>query len=302
MTEELEKLQPSELTHRALAGVGEGVAGTAKASIWNLGLLALAPLVRKGRLAPANLPEQFRTGTSEELADLAHRMSIAGGRDPSKGRPLRLDVLKEPGKASLFMEGKVKGRMPRDRLRISKGVSPETLAHEMGHATGNTRADRFLREISRHARKKPALFAPGLLALTGALGGGEEGEPHALAKAAPLLGAAQMASILGEETRANIRGAKILEKLRYAMPLKKKLKMFIPTASYLGKAGLLIGAPLGVLKGIAEYNKARQQGQSMSLQNLLAGTPSQIAQTPQLEEVQKTWAERLGPQQTQPNK
>jgi hypothetical protein len=294
MTEELEKLQPSELIHRALAGAGEGVSGFAKSSIGNLGLLALVPLIRKGRIAPEGLPEKFKTQSSEELADLAHRMSMAGGRDPSKGKQLQIEFNKEPGKASLFMESSAKGRAPRDMLRVSKGVSPETLAHEVGHATSGTKAGRFLRSISRYARSKPARFLPSLLALSGAIGPKDQEEPHLLAKAAPLIGGAQLASILGEETRANIRGIKILEKLRYAMPFKKKLKMFLPTSTYLGKAGLLVGAPLGILKGITEYNKAQKAGRPMTLQNLLAAHPSQIAATPPLEEVKQDWAGRLG--------
>ena len=294
MTDELEKLQPSELVHRALAGVGEGVRGAALSSIGNLGLLALAPLIRKGRVAPEGLPTQFKTQTSEQLADLAYRMSMAGGRDPSQGRQLKLDILKDPNKASLLREGKVKGRAPRDILRVSKGISPETLAHEVGHATAKTKTDDVIRSIAAWARKKPAKFAPGLLALSGILGPKDQTEPHLLAKAAPLLGGAQLAATLAEESRANIRGTQILEKLRYKMPMTKKLKMFLPTSSYLGKAGLLVGMPLGILHGISEYNKAQQAGQPMTLQNLMRGTPSQIAKTPPLEDVQKYWAERLG--------
>jgi len=294
MPDEQQELQPSEKAHRALAGLSEGVAGATKASIGNIGLLALAPFIRRGRSAPPDLPPQFKTDTREALANLVATMT--GGQNPSEGRNLRLDVLDEPGKASLHVESRVKGRAPKDWLRLSRGISPETVAHEVGHATTGNKLERFSRYLSGIARSKPASFLPSLLALTGSIGPeGKDGEPHALAKAAPYVGGAQLASILGEETRANIRGARILDKIKYpgAKSLRTKLKLLLPTLSYLGKAGLLVGAPLGVLKGMTEYGKARSAGNPMSLRSLLTASPTQIASTPPLEDVKKRWADRL---------
>lgn len=290
---ELEKLSPSELTHRAFAGVGEGVHGLAKASLGSLGLLALAPLVRKQMMVRGPVPKGLETQTTEQLADLAVRLSRAGGRDPLKGKRLALQVAGEPLRAEAIFEHKAKGRAPVDRLAVSKGVSPATMAHEVGHLTSGSKAGKLLRDISLWARKKPALALPGLLALTGAAGKGDKEEPHLLAKSAPLVGGAQLASILGEESRANIRGAQLLKKIKAPLTAAQKLKMFLPTATYLGKAGLLVAAPLGVLKGLREYNKARLAGKPMGLQDLLTAPPSMHAKTPSLEETQQNWAERL---------
>lgn len=294
MTRDRKEFIPSEMSQRILSGVGGGVENLAKSSVGNLGLLALAPLIRRGREAPSGLPAYLRTTTEDDIARLAYRMSLAGGRDPAVGRELRLKVHDDPGKASFLMERKPKGRSPRDWIHVSKNIAPETLAHEVGHATSSGKSGRLLRALSSLAQKPAAKYLPSLLALSGVLGPRDEIEPHLVAKTAPLLGGAQLAAILGEETRANLRGIKIIKKIQGQMALKNKLKMFIPTASYLGKTGLLVGVPLGILSGIAAYNKAKQEEKPVTLKGLLRNTPTQLASIPPYPAVQKHWTTRLG--------
>lgn len=287
MAEDLDKLQPSELIRRALAGMSEGAVTSAQAALPNLGLLALSPTIRKMHFAKNQLPG-FETQTTEQLVDLAQRMSEAGGRDPFKGKPLRVRLIDDPRKASTMFEHpwQVKGRKPIDRLMLAKGMAPEIMAHEVGHAVAKSPLEKALRFVSQYARKPAAQALPGLLALTGVAGPADQEKPHMLAQAAPYVGAAQLASIVGEEARANVRGANILQKLRLKMPITKRLKMFVPTSSYLGKAGLLVGAPIGILKGIEAFNRSRASEQpTMTARELLAAPPSYLEKLPSVEQL-----------------
>lgn len=293
MTRELEKLQPSELTHRAMAGVSQGVAGAASTALGQLGLLAFAPALRQLAKAPSNVQKGFETQTIPQVQSLAQRLVEKSGRDPEQGRPLRVAISSKPHKAEY---GPAKMRQTGrkiDRLLISKGLSPEVMAHEVGHAARTPRLDKAIQTLSTIARSKPGLAVPALMALTGAVGPSDEKDVHAFAKAAPYLGAAQMAAILGEETRANVRGSKILKRLGYASSLGKKLKMFAPSASYLTHLGLLVGAPVGILKGIKAYNKSKLKGEPLQPKAMLRHQPETLAAIPTLGEAQKTWAARL---------
>jgi hypothetical protein len=294
MTAELEKLTPSELTHRAFAGVSQGAAGAASTALGQLGLLAFAPVLRQLAKAPKRGQAGFETQTMPQAASLLERMVHTSGRDPEKGTKLRAQFSSKPYEA-LYGKGRLRSSgQPIDLLRISKGLSPEVMAHEVGHAATTTRLSKALQTLSTIARSKPGLAAPTLMALTGAVGPSDEKDVHAFAKAAPLLGTAQMAAILGEETRANIRGSKILKNLGYKSSLGKRLKMFAPAASYLTHLGLLVGAPIGVLKGIKAYNKAQQEGKPLPPKAMLFNQPTELAKIPTLEEAQQTWATRLG--------
>ena len=293
MTRELEKLKPSELTHRAMAGVSQGASGAASTALGQLGLLAFAPVLRQIAKAPSSVQKGFETQTVPQVSSLLQRLVDTSGRDPDQGKPLRIQITDKPHKAE-YGPGKLR-RTGRDidLLRISKGLSPEVMAHEVGHAAKNTRLDRAIQTLSNIARSKPGLAAPTLMALTGAVGPSDEKDVHAFAKAAPYLGAAQMAAILGEETRANVRGSQMLKRLGYASSLGKKLKMFAPSASYLTHLGLLVGAPVGILKGIKAYNKSKLKGEPLQPGPMMHHTPETLADIPTLDESKKTWAGRL---------
>lgn len=293
MTRELEKLKPSELTHRAFAGVSQGASGAASTALGQLGLLAFAPVLRRLAKAPSKVQAGFETQTVPQVQSLAQRLVDKSGRDPNKGTPLRVQLSKDTHKAQ-YGPAKVRrtGRKI-DLLQLSKGLSPEVMAHEVGHAAKNTRLDRAIQTLSTIARSKPGRAVPALMALTGALGPSDENDVHAFAKAAPYLGAAQMAAILGEETRANVRGSQILKQLGYASSLGKKLKMVAPSASYLTHLGLLVGAPIGILKGIKAYNKSKRKGEPLQPGPMMHHQPETLAAIPTLDEAKKTWAGRL---------
>jgi len=284
--------KPSEYAGKTVSGLSQGVRESGLSAALGLAMLPLMPKIREMVHAQKDVPAAFKTKTPQEIADLVNRLSRAGGRDPMKGRPLRVKVKPQPGYAeflSPFFDPK--GRKARDLVVLGKGVAPETVAHELGHATGGPWATR-LRRLSTLARTPVASALPAALALTRALGSDTEDLPIT-AKAAPWVGGAQLASILGEEARANLRGQKLLERIGYKMPLKGKAKMFLPTLTYLGRAGLLVGTPLGVLKGIEAYNKSLKEDRPLDPKKLVGMSPAALEAEMTPKEIKEKWYKRL---------
>ncbi len=278
---------------RALSGAMQGLREHGAVSTLGLGLLPLMPMIRQRAHAPKNLPPKFQTDTIKQLGDLTERLLIVGGRKSvaEEGYPIVFNPVKNVGHAEFVREiRRPKGKQLRDIIRLGLGVAPETAAHEVGHATTSGRAGKALRALSMRVRNPWVTAAPSVLALSGAL----SEETPTYAKAAPWLGAGALAAILGEETRANIRGAKALKALGYDMTLKKRLKMFLPTATYLGKAGLMVGAPLGILKGLDYYNKLQREGRPMRARDLMRASPKALASLPSKSELQDKWEPDLG--------
>lgn len=285
---------------RALSGAMQGLRDEAAASTLGLGLLPLMPMIRQRAFEGHHVPKEFSTVTKSELGDLTLRLLEKAKRGTpleEGGRDIILDVVENrPGHAEFIRElkrppGVSSGKNLRDIIRLSLGVAPETVAHEVGHATTGGKAGRVIRALGMRARHPLVAAAPSALAMSGVLG---DGETPTYAKAAPWLGGGALAAILGEETRANLRGAKALKELGYAMPLKKRLKMFLPTATYLGKAGIMVGAPLGILRGLDYYNKLQREGRPMAARDLLRASPQALASLPSKGELRKKWGPALG--------
>jgi hypothetical protein len=279
---------------RALSGVSQGLHDQGISGLAGLALLPLMPAIRERAFASRTLPPQFQTKDIPALQSLLERLIDAAKYDPGKGREVGFIPTGQPGQASFIREwvSKFKDRAPRDIFQIGVGASPETVAHEVGHAAANSRAAKLLRGISLNFARTPVgTTAPSLLALSGALSPNEELPVQA--KAAPYVGAGILAAILGEEARANIVGAKALEAIGKKMTTSDKLKMFLPTATNLGRAGVLIGAPIGILKGISAYNKAKQKGRDLTPLQLAGSLPSRLADLPTAEELAAKWQEKL---------
>lgn len=292
MADKKEKLKPSEYASRALSGMSQGLRGHAVTSAGGMGLLFLTPEIRNQAFAARDVASGIPTKTPEQISGLADKLLRAGKRDPDIGRKVIFQPMAEKGYADVVQEWTRKGGKSRDILRLGLDVAPESVAHEVGHLTGNAPWTKALRAVSGLSRTAPALALPSLLALSGALSKNEEDVP-AYAKAAPIVGGAQLATILGEEARANVGGAKLMKNIGHAIPLLKRLKMFLPTATYLGHGGLLIGAPLGILKGLELYNKSRKQKKSFDPRKLLRSSPEELQHIPQPTEAKKKWEKRF---------
>ncbi len=290
MTQKKE-LKPSEHATRALSGVSQGVRGALVPGFAGLGLLALAPLGRKITQDTSHVPPKFKTETVEQLADLSDKLLRAGGRNPDVGRKVILNPTNKPGFAEVIQEylpGKGRSKA-RDILRVGRGATPESIAHEVGHITPTNRFSKALSRISPIARHPLAQALPSLLAATSLLGKPDEEAPM-VAKSAPFVGGAQLAAILGEEVRANTRASKLLKSIGYKPSLKQTLGRHALALPYLRHAALLVGAPLGILKGVEMYNKAREKGIKIPPAQLLGRSPEQLATTPTTEELKKKWA------------
>ncbi len=289
------KTTEGSIPTRALAGTMQGVRDQAAVGMLGMGVLPLMPFIRRRALSSQNVPKAFQAGTEKQLGDLTKRLLIAAGRKSvtEEGYPIVVNpVLSRAGHAEFIREVNRPGGKPlRDIIRLSLGVAPETVAHEVGHATTGGRAGKALRALSMRVRGPLATAAPSVLALSGAL---SDGETPVHAKAAPWVGGGILAAILGEEARANIRGANALKSLGYDMTLKKRLKMFMPTATYLGKAGLLVGAPLGIAKGLDYYNELQRKGRPMRARDLMHASPEALASLPSKSELQDKWEPDLG--------
>ena len=289
------QLKPSEHATRALAAASQGVRGVATPAALSLPLLALAPFSRKLLSDTSQVPKGFTTRTPQELSDLADKLLRAGGRNPySKSRPIELKVTPEPGKAKAIQQlfpkkGRTKAR---DILQLGLKATPESVAHEVGHITPQNRFSKILSKLSPLARSKPGQALPALLAATALLGKPGE-EPPTIAKAAPYVGGAQLAAILGEEIRANSRTTKLLKAIGYKSPLKQGLGRHALALSYLPYAATLIGAPLGILKGIKAFDKAREKKREIPPLELLGVSPQVLSNVPSGNELKNKWAPLL---------
>ena len=258
----------------------------------SVGHMALAPYIRKLRRDIGHVPAHLRTETADQLANLTETMLLQGGRDPDVGREVHLNISKKPGGAAVYRElFPFKGqKAPRDILRAGLNISPESLAHEVGHLTAGSKAGKALQTLNRYLIAKPAWAVPSALAATALLSDPGE-EPNAVAKAAPYIGGAHAAGLLAEEMRANLRGFKILKDLGHKTPLKQQIGRYLSTATYLRSLFPLVAAPAGILAGVKAYDEARAKKRPLTFKGmLLAGTPSSLAEKPSAEELKKKWA------------
>ena len=287
-----EKDNLKETGTRALfgaAGAAPGMASTGVAGF--LGSL-LNRILQQSKIKQV---PGYDTSTIQGTMDLATKL-INAGKYPSN-RDLSIDVpvpafMQGRAGGAAFMEGTAAAALKRgkalDRLMLNPNLSPSIIAHEAGHATAKSPLSKLVRSMSAASQRKSIMAIPSLLALTGAIQG-ENGELPTTAKIAPYVGAAQLASILGEESRANISGAKLLKDIGHKMPISKRLRMFVPTSTYLGLAGALVGAPLGIRKGMEYFNQAKERGAEPRPKQLLTSTPQNIAETPTVSELQEKW-------------
>lgn len=288
-----DKLSPKEHGMRTLAAGTEAAKRTAiLGSTVALSNLALAPYLRHLRKDTKHVKPEFQTKTAPELGDLADKLIRKGGRNPDTGRKVEIFLLDQPGEASVIREWvKDKGqKAPRDVLRLGLNATPESIAHEVGHITSDSRFGRALNRIGKYLVAKPALALPSALAATTLLDKPGE-EPNAIAKAAPYIGGAQLAGILGEEVRANLRAFKLLKGIGHKSPLKQQIGRHLMAFPYVTRAVPLIAAPLGILAGAKAYDKARKKKRPMTFKGmLLSGGPTELAEKPSAEELAEKWA------------
>lgn len=290
---ENQKLKANEYAAKALAGVGGGINIGLPFAITQLGLTGLSPLIRKVMKASPNIPENLKTETDEQLMNTAERLVRAAGIDPTNpAHPVTIYIEEKPGMAGVARQRATKKTLPKDQLQLSRNLSPELIAHEVGHITGNkSRLAKILNRLAGELRRPLPLAIAPALALSGALSSKEDVPTYA--KAAPYLGTAQFASILGEEIRANIQAAKILKNVGYKLPLSQVLKAYLPTASYLGYGGLLVGTPLGILKGLQLYNESKKKGYPFTVKQMLLSSPQSVSKVLTPEEFKEKWKGRI---------
>jgi hypothetical protein len=213
--------------------------------------------------------------SADDIADKALQMLEAGGFDGDI-------IVNTKGKT---VPEFISARKGPNALHLPIGITPEIMAHEVGHATQTSKLDKAIHRLGVLASKKPMLALPSLMA-SAALA--DDPYMGAISKAAPWVGGGMLAATLAEEARANIKGAKILEALGTKMPMSKKLRLFLPAAAYLGAAGLLVGAPAGIRKGILAQRKSTEEGLPIPPNKyppFSTYVPSQVAALPRPEEV-----------------
>ena len=274
---------------KAVYGASSGLIGSA--GVGAPGLLGVVGKKILDKVRQREIqPEGFRTNTADDTAQLIVKL-LRAGKYPEKTQDLAVNITHGP--TGFARRAVVPGTNRRlSALQIALNSHPETIAHEVGHATPQTAITRGLGIASEIARSKPALAVPTLLALSGALKDPDKEMPLP-ARMAPYIGGLQLAAILSEEARANIRGANLLQQIGKKMPLSNRLRMFVPTATYLGRAGLLLGAPIGILKGIEAFEKAKSKGDDPKLKYLLKTTPEGVANTLTIEELKEKWGPLL---------
>lgn len=301
---------------KALAGVVQGLnANVGPGVAAAVGMVPIHRAIGNFQKSTPDTLDAFKTESSAQLSNLTSSLVDSTNREkyvsnipnkhwPPDLNPIALNIEKKPGHIAYAPRSKsVKGGL-RDVLDISLKTSPGAIAHEVGHAAALSPASRALQDISLKiryplfgskkglSRIQPVKSLPSLLALTGAIG--NQDENPAYAKAAPYLGGAMLTAILAEEARANLIGIKALERIGYTMPVSKKLKMFLPTLTYLANAIPLIGAPIGVLKGLDYYNKRKAEGRPMTAKELLHASPKTLSTLPSQEDLQTKWRGKLG--------
>ena len=194
-----------DIKNEALAGLSEGSLGAA------IGLSAGAPAFILGKDRMTQSAGKPTLKSYEAIEKLLHNLLDEGGYPAD--REINLDVRK--GLSPNVTIGKLK-----DKLDFPTQVSPQVVAHEAGHLTPGSTVGKVLQRAGSVASARPWLAVPSALAMTGL---SENMEP--VAKAAPWVGGALLAATLGEEARANIRGAKLLEAVTKKMPISQKIRL-----------------------------------------------------------------------------
>lgn len=190
-----------------------------------------------------------------------------------------------PGFATAQIDKKL-GPLP-DTVILPLDAPTQTVAHEMGHLSPKSRLGYAVRKAAILAQKPSMGVLPSAIAFAGVIPGLDE----ATSVAAPTVGALQLAAILAEEGRANLRGAQLLEAIGTKMPIHRKLRMFLPTSSYLGRGGQLIAIPLAISAGIKAYNKSKEKGQPLTYREMLVANPVNAAELPTYKEFNEKWKE-----------
>jgi hypothetical protein len=278
--------EPSERVTKLMAGASQGMRGMGPVEIGSLATIPLAPAIRalvnsaKG-FDPASIPQ-----TPDELRALVSKLEQGQKLSPH----IRLMIADRPGQAQYGRTMPWK-KFQKEVIKVAPKSNPQTIAHEFGHAIQPNKLEKYL-NIAALLSKHPAATAlPSIMALSGGLSSDEKTPVYA--KAAPYVGGAQLAAILGEETRANIRALKLLKEKGIPITALQKLRQFVPSLSYLGRASLLVGAPLGVLKGLELYEKSRKTDHPMTFDQMTRMSPETAAETPSPEDFQKKWEPRL---------
>lgn len=286
LAEDEDKPKPSERVNKLVAGMSQGFRGMGPVEQAGLAMLPLAPVVRHLVNSSKGFPAKAVPKDRDQLQKFVSKLI----EDEKVSDRLRLQPVQRPGQAEYWRSYPWK-KIDRQVLKLAPKSNPSTIAHEVGHAIQRNRPEKYLNIASGLARTPIATALPSILALSGGLAEGEEAPVWA--KAAPFVGGAQLASILGEETRANVLALKILKKKGIPLTTLQKLRQFVPSLSYLGRGALLVGAPLGVLKGMNLYEKSRKTERPFTLKQLATMTPERLSETPTPEDLKKKWSDRL---------
>lgn len=281
--------KPSERVNKLVAGASQGVAGLGPVETAALATIPLSPLIRRLVNSNKGYPEGSVPRNKQQLHRLISR--LAEGQAINKN--IQPVLVKTPGESE-YRRNYPWQKVQREEIKVAPKSNPQTIAHELGHAIQPNRFEKNLNITSLLARTPLATSLPSILALSGGLSEGEEAPPWA--KAAPYLGGAQLAAITGEETRANIRALKLLKEKGIPLTTLQKLRQFVPSLSYLGRGALLVGAPLGILKGMDLYEKSRKTDHPFTMKQMMTSTPEALADVPSPKDVKKKWEERLSPQ------
>lgn len=252
MTVPVESKEPNtgSRVHKALAALVGGMAGYGGVA----GLSQLSSIAAGPPKAKFNTPIKGR----DEAATMNRVIEIAEANGWPEERHLTINMpvwgTAGPNYTPKFKEPTAGGKVV-EKIQIPIGLADEIIGHELGHAMPKSKAGLFMRNLSGIVQRKPMMALPIALASTGLID-----EDNPVAKAAPYVGAAQFAAILAEEMRANLRGHELLKTVGAHTNFRQLLRMSTPTVSYLAKAAPLIGAPIGIAKGIQLYEKAKREG------------------------------------------
>lgn len=282
-----DKRKPSERVNKFMAGASQAAHGIGPLEATALATIPLAPVIRGITNSSKDFDPRHVPKNEEQLDKLVTRLVRGQAVNPD----IRLRVAGKPTEAA-YARSYPWAKKLEEELILAPKSTPTTIAHEIGHAIQPNRPERYLNILSALARTPAATALPSIMALSGGLSKDEEAPPWA--KAAPYVGGAQLASILGEETRANVRALQLLKKKGIPTTALQKLRQFVPSLSYLGRGALLVGAPLGILKGMQLYEQSKKKGHPFTLKQLAAMSPERLSKIPTPEEMKKKWADRLG--------
>lgn len=279
--------KPSERVNKLVAGISQGFRGMGPAERAGMAMLPLAPVVRHLVNSTKGFPAETVPKNKKQLQDFVSKLV---SEQKGVADNLRIELASRPGQAE-YWRSYPWNKIQRQVVRLAPKSNPLTIAHELGHAVQPNKFEKYLNIGSGLARTPLVTALPSILALSGGLSKDEEAPIHA--KAAPFMGGALLASILGEETRANIRALRLLKQNGIPTTLLQKLRQFVPSASYLGRGALLVGAPMGILKGMKLYEKSRKTKHPFTLSQMAGMTPQRLSETPTPEDIKKKWAGRL---------